>query len=202
MKRVWYQIYKKELAKKIKPSFSNLTLKLRLVQSKAVAGQALDSVFLKRIVELSGDTDGAIHIFQDRSLRRVTSHSSDVVISDIKPVASWVPHSRPVYSHALKIYGSSLHLGWQILPWWRILCLRVLQVSHTHNGELGYRWNSRLSSNALQVHIIQQAPKRFNKNRLNLMIWKDTWSIILGSNLAWIQKEYLKTQQSTNLQRH
>ena len=46
--------------------------------------------------------DGAIHIFEDRPLRRVTSHSSDVVISNIKPVASWVPHSRPVYSPAWK----------------------------------------------------------------------------------------------------
>jgi hypothetical protein len=40
--------------------------------------------------------DGAIHMFEDRSPRPDISHSGDVVIND-KPVASWVPHSCPVY---------------------------------------------------------------------------------------------------------
>jgi hypothetical protein len=45
--------------------------------------------------------DGAIHMFEDRSPRRDISHSGDVVIND-KPVASWVPHSCPVYSLAFE----------------------------------------------------------------------------------------------------
>ena len=46
--------------------------------------------------------DGAIHMFEDRSPRRGTSHSSDVVIINDKLVASWVPHSYPVYSLAFE----------------------------------------------------------------------------------------------------
>jgi hypothetical protein len=41
-------------------------------------------------------------MFEDRSPRRGTSHSGDVVIINDKPVASWVPHSCPVYSLAFE----------------------------------------------------------------------------------------------------
>ncbi|GLJ52011.1 hypothetical protein SUGI_1105600 [Cryptomeria japonica] len=50
----------------------------------------------------TGGEDGAIHMFEDRSPRRHTSHCSDVLAIDDKPVASWIPHSSPVYSLAFE----------------------------------------------------------------------------------------------------
>lgn len=50
----------------------------------------------------TGGEDGAIHMFEDRSPRRHMSHSGDDVIVNDKPVASWVPHSCPVYSLAFE----------------------------------------------------------------------------------------------------
>lgn len=50
----------------------------------------------------TGGEDGAIHMFEDRSPRHHPSHSDDDVIVNDKPVASWVPHSCPVYSLAFE----------------------------------------------------------------------------------------------------
>lgn len=50
----------------------------------------------------TGGEDGAIHMFEDRSPRRHISHSGGDVIVNDKPVASWVPHSCPVYSLAFE----------------------------------------------------------------------------------------------------
>ncbi|KAH9291449.1 hypothetical protein KI387_043359, partial [Taxus chinensis] len=50
----------------------------------------------------TGGEDGAIHMFEDRSPRRQTSHSTDDFAINDKPVASWVPHSSPVYSLAFE----------------------------------------------------------------------------------------------------
>uniref|UniRef100_A0A0D6R1I0 F-box domain-containing protein n=1 Tax=Araucaria cunninghamii TaxID=56994 RepID=A0A0D6R1I0_ARACU len=50
----------------------------------------------------TGGEDGAIHMFEGRSPRHHTSHSSDGFAIIDKPIASWVPHSSPVYSLAFE----------------------------------------------------------------------------------------------------
>lgn len=50
----------------------------------------------------TGGEDGAIHMFEDRPVRRHTSYCSDDFAINDKPVASWIPHSCPVYSLAFE----------------------------------------------------------------------------------------------------
>eukprot|EP01018_Ginkgo_biloba_P038234 Gb_38061 [translate_table: standard] len=50
----------------------------------------------------TGGEDGAIHMFEDRAPRRRTGRSSDEFVIHDKPIASWVPHTCPVYSLAFE----------------------------------------------------------------------------------------------------